>query len=180
MEDALPHIVSKTFAALEAQGSPLVRLRGEALGWAYYRVAWGLYALNDLPGGQARLRQALAAYPPLFAPPYQAFLAALAHQADELYDLFTPLAEALTCLERFFDHLPDEARALRPLRRRALGYYAGLHVFRAYQRGDRAETRRAGWLAVRAAPHWLGNRGFVAILGRALSGLGWPAATPTA
>ncbi len=177
METALTHIVEKNFAALK--DSPLYALRGEALGWAHWRVAFGLYALGDIPGGQARLRQALAAYPPLFAAPYQAFIESAAYQADELYDLFTPLDEALTCLRRFFDHLPAEAAALRPLRRRTLGHYAGLHVFRSYERRDRAGTRRAAWLAVRAAPHWLRNRGFAAIAGRALSGWGWPAQPPS-
>ena len=171
-EQASVTIVEKNFAGLEE--SPLYALRREALGAAHWRAAWNRYALNDLAAGQASAARARVVYPELFAVPAR-FADSVAYLADELYDLYTPLEEALKYIDRLFGHLPPALSDLRPWRRAARGRYCGLHVFRAYEMRQRAATRRAAALALRDSPRWAANRGFWSITWRAVSGWGWRA-----
>ena len=139
----------------------------EALAEAHWRSAWLRFAVGDIGVGQARMTAANDLHPGLFAPPYSRFIQSIAYLADELHDVETPLDVALTCINRVFDHLPAWARSLNRVRKRALGQYCGLHVFRSYWRGNRLGIMKAGALAITYKPAWLRNRGFVAILGRA-------------
>jgi glycosyltransferase involved in cell wall biosynthesis len=174
-EQAWVAIVERNFAGLE--DSPLYALRQEALGTAHWRAAWNRYALNDLAAGQASAAQARVIYPELFGVP-ERFVESVAYLADELYDLYTPLDEALKYIDRLFENLPPALSDLRSRRRAARGRYCGLHVFRGYEMRQRGPTRRAAALALRDSPRWAANRGFWSITWRAVSGWGWRARPP--
>lgn len=159
-------VIEKAFEQL--QGSPMFELREVALAEAHWRSAWLRFAIRDLETGRSRMTDARDLCASLFAPPYTRFIESVGYLADELYDIGTPLDAALACINQFFDNLPDWAQPLCRLRKRALGQYCGLHVFRSYGRGNRLGVLQAGVLAARYKPSWFLNRGFSAIVGRAL------------
>ena len=165
------HILEKNFATITEPA--LLALRPQALGTACWRGAWNRYMLGDFAGGQAWLAKARDFWPELFAPPYHIWVDSLVVLADELYDIFTPLGEALDGIDRLFDNLPAWAAALQPLRSAAKGQYCGLHVFSNRIQGRRQEILLAAPLAIRWRPQWLANRGFLLIWARAWLGLGW-------
>lgn len=170
-DESSVHILEKAFAALT---DPHVSaLYSQALGGAYWRGAWIHYMVEDTASGQAWLAKARSVWPELFMAPYQAWLDSLVVLADELYDIFTPLNEALQRLDRLFANLPAWAAELRPLKTAAKGRFCGLHVFSSYAQGQRRELLRAAPLAVQWHPQWLANRGFLAIWARAWLGRGW-------
>lgn len=164
-DEPLIRIVEKSFAQID--DPELLQLRDKALGHAYWRTAWNCFALNEIDRAQSLLTTAHALDPDFFAPPHEAMVSSIAYLAEQLYDVATPLHEALACIDNFFDHLPAWANPLLTLRRRARGQYCGVHVFREYERLNWREVRTAAPLAVRSQPRWLFNKGFRSIMARA-------------
>lgn len=159
-------LVEKAFEQLKS--SSLGALKAEVLGRAYWWGAWFRFAADDTRLGQELLTKADEHFPQFFAAPYSDLIVSIGYLADELYDIATPLTEALFYINKFFDNLPSWASPLGQVRRQALGQYCGLHLFRAYRRGNRGDVLKAGWLALRYQSAWLRNRGFLSILARAL------------
>lgn len=164
-DEPLIRIVEKSFAHID--DPELLQLRGKALGYAYWRTAWNCFALHEIDTAQSLLTTARALDPDFFAAPHEELVSSIAYLAEQLYDVATPLHEALACIDNFFDHLPAWASPLLKLRRRAKGQYCGVHVFREYQRLNWRDVRTAAPLAVRSQPRWLLNKGFRSIMARA-------------
>lgn len=75
--------------------------------------------------------------------------------------------DGLAYLERIYTHLPPELALLAQRRAQKVGETAVQHAFTAYAARDWARARRALYLAIRYQPHYLLNRGVLAILVRA-------------
>ena len=165
MVEAYERMVLKAFESLDQP--ELAALKPTALGQAYWRGAWLRNALGASDDARALMTKAREQQPEFFAPPFGPLVESVAYLADEIYDLATPLDEALTCIARLFANLPEWAGYLRPLERAAAGQYCGLHVFRAYERRQWPDVRRAARLAVANRPGWLANRGFRSVIARA-------------
>ena len=141
----------------------LKAMRAQALAEVLWRTAWIRYATGNIEGGRERLAEAQAVFPERFHPPATEFIQALAYRMDDLYDDMTPLDAALECLDRIFANLPQSLAFLKAERRRAVGFYSGVSVFRNYERRDWPEIRRAARSAVLHSPSWCLNRGFWSI-----------------
>ena len=131
--------------------------RNDALGYAYWDIAWLNYAMGEIEQGQAYLRQAHQLAPQHFADD-DAIVQRIAYFADELYDLHTPMVVATAHITRFFEQSPTELKIGRLLRP-TLGFYAMLALFRANERGDWHAVRTAGHLALQKQPTVFRNRG---------------------
>jgi Glycosyl transferase family 2 len=169
-EDAYLHILDKAFGLLTDQN--LLQGKPEALGRVWWQGAWIRFVLGDVSEGQRRMLQARRIYPQLFEPPYAQFVEIVSYLADELYDLITPLDEAVRCIRKLKDSLPDWARPLQPACLTSIGHYAGLHIFRAYELRNRSEVARAAILVLKYQPAQLLNRGICAIILKAILGTG--------
>lgn len=170
VEDAHVRIVTRAFEQLH--GSPLYALRARSLGHAYWQNAWINYALANFEVAKSFLTRSFQEYPDFFAAPHQDFIEAVAYQADALYDLATPLDEALVCIDRMFANLPEWALSLSALRQRARGQYYGIHFFRSHERNDPEDMLRTVLPAVACNPGWLKNRGFLSLSLRSALGVG--------
>ena len=82
----------------------------------------------------------------------------IAYYANGLYDTVTALDEALSYVTRLFDELAGSAQVLKRFRSSVLALTSAIQVFEDATPG---RARRAFWRALRYAPTWLLNEGFV-------------------
>ncbi len=121
------------------------------------------YGAERIERAQADLARAVAYDPSLLQNDADLLLESIA-----AYAWHHTTGEPAEFTNRVFANLPDELAVLRRLRRKALARTWMVGAFRAYRRHDMAQTRQRALRAVTTEPASLLNRGFTAILARAL------------
>jgi len=111
--------------------------------------------VGNYASASRRLTEAMLLDPSISA------IESIAYFANGLYDTITPLDEALSYVTRLLDQLTGPAQMLQQFRSQMLGLTSAIQVFEGSAQGEPQRARDAFWHAVRYAPGWLRNRGFV-------------------
>jgi glycosyltransferase involved in cell wall biosynthesis len=136
------------------------RLEAEAYSLVHYDSMAKCYRHGEIGLGREHLRQAISVYPSFNREWLLEWIANAALETDDPCQL----------IDWFFDSLPPEATALRPIRRRAHSRYHVAAAFLAHQNHQPKEVCRHILPALLGNPATIRNRGFISISLRSLFG----------
>ncbi len=139
--------------------------RSAAYAQLYLRAACREYGAGAVESACGDLAQALAIEPALLGKDGEPLLSLILGWVGN-----PVVGEAHSYLKSFFAHLPPAAASLHHFRRQTLARAAMLQFFNAHTRQDWQAVRRYGLQGVFYDPHWLTNRGVLAISAEAWLG----------
>ncbi len=155
--------VSDVFAHLPEALQGAVQHRARVVAQAKLLSAMRAYTHGQFDEGKRKLNDALTSHPDA-AMRNQDFADALSANAIIQPELSPPVF-----VERVFDHLPEDAQALRALRNDVIGSVAVANAFEEYALNHHARVPAQVLKAIRHRPALLSNRGVLWIFVKSLA-----------
>lgn len=159
-------IVDKHLAAWQGEAGEKARLRNAALRTALTLAALAAYQLDEIPAGQAYLRQAMQADAALGE--RERLLWLIVDRAKMIETDSGSYDEALAFARRMLAGLPPELARQRPGVRQVEGWLFISGAFQQHEKGNLPAVRRLLARGLVRAPGALRNRGVLSILRRSL------------